>query len=38
MQNNDVTIRARDTAAQKRVKISELRDTLYQLITGKMHI
>ncbi|MEM3154051.1 MAG: glycine--tRNA ligase [Candidatus Woesearchaeota archaeon] len=36
--NNDVTIRARDTAAQKRVKTSELRDTLYQLITGKMHI
>jgi len=36
--NNDVTIRARDTAAQKRVKISELRDTLYQLFTGKMHI
>jgi glycyl-tRNA synthetase len=38
IKNNDVTIRARDTAAQKRVKISELRDTLYQLITGKMHI
>ncbi len=36
--NDDVTIRARDTAAQKRVKISELKDTLYQLITGKMHI
>ncbi len=35
---NDVTIRARDTATQKRVKISELKDTLHQLITGKMHI
>ena len=38
LQHNDVTIRARDTAAQKRIKISELRDTIYQLITGKMHI
>jgi len=36
--NNDVTIRARDTAAQKRIKISELKDTLSQLLTGKMHI
>ncbi len=38
LQNNDVTIRARDTAAQKRIKTSELRDTIYQLVTGKMHI
>ncbi len=38
IQNNDVTIRARDTAAQKRVKISELRDTMYQLLTGKIHV
>lgn len=38
LQNNDVTIRARDNAAQKRIKISELKDTLFQLITGKTHI
>jgi len=38
IQNNDVTIRARDTAAQKRVKISELKDIIYKLITGQMHI
>ncbi len=36
LNNNDATIRARDTGAQKRVPIAELRDTLYQLITGKM--
>jgi glycyl-tRNA synthetase len=35
---NDVTIRARDTAAQKRIKISELKDTIHQLMIGKMHI
>jgi glycyl-tRNA synthetase len=38
IKNNDVTIRARDSAQQKRIKTSELRDVLYQLITGKMHI
>lgn len=36
LNNNDATIRARDTGAQKRVPIADLRDTLYQLITGKM--
>ncbi len=38
LNNNDVTIRARDTAAQQRVKISALRDTLHALLIGKMHI
>lgn len=33
--NDDVTIRARDSAAQKRIKTSELNDTLFKLITGK---
>ena len=32
----DVTLRARDSTAQKRVLIKDLNDTLYQLITGKI--
>ena len=35
---NDVTIRARDSGKQQRVKIAELQDTLYKLITGKMNL
>lgn len=31
--NNDVTLRERDTGAQKRIKISDLKDTLYKMIT-----
>ncbi|RJQ19087.1 glycine--tRNA ligase [Candidatus Woesearchaeota archaeon] len=36
LNNNDVTIRARDSSAQKRVKIDALKDELYQLVTGKI--
>jgi len=32
--NNDVTLRERDTGAQKRIKTSDLKDTLYKLVTG----
>jgi glycyl-tRNA synthetase len=32
--NNDVTLRERDTGAQKRIKISDLKDTLHKLLTG----
>ncbi len=32
--NDDVTIRYRDTAEQKRIKTSELKNELYKLITG----
>lgn len=35
LQNDDATLRERDTGAQKRIKIKELKDTLYELITGK---
>ncbi|MBI4145906.1 glycine--tRNA ligase [Candidatus Woesearchaeota archaeon] len=38
IKNEDVTIRARDSTAQKRIKIKDLRDTLYQLITGKISL
>ncbi len=34
LKNNDVTIRDRDTAEQKRVKIKDLRDILYKLLMG----
>lgn len=34
LKQNDVTIRDRDTAEQKRIKIKDLRDTLYKLLTG----
>jgi glycyl-tRNA synthetase len=32
--NDDVTIRVRDTAEQKRIKIADLKNELYKLITG----
>ncbi len=32
--NDDVTIRVRDTAEQKRIKTSDLKNELYKLITG----
>ncbi|MCX6708127.1 MAG: glycine--tRNA ligase [Candidatus Woesearchaeota archaeon] len=34
IQNNDATIRTRDTAEQKRIKIADLKNELYKLITG----
>ncbi|HLF55021.1 MAG TPA: glycine--tRNA ligase [Candidatus Nanoarchaeia archaeon] len=34
LKNDDVTIRYRDTVEQKRIKISDLRDALYKLISG----
>lgn len=34
LKQEDVTLRDRDTAEQKRIKITDLRDTLYKLITG----
>lgn len=38
LQNNDATIRARDTAEQKRVKTKELKNYIYQLMTGQIKI
>ena len=35
LEKDDVTIRYRDTAEQKRIKTKELRDELYKLITGE---
>ncbi len=35
LKNDDVTIRDRDSTLQKRVKIANLRDTLFNLLTGK---
>jgi glycyl-tRNA synthetase len=35
LQNEDVTLRERDTAAQKRVKIKDLRQLIYELYTGQ---
>lgn len=34
LKNEDVTLRDRDTAEQKRVKIKDLKQTLYELYTG----
>jgi glycyl-tRNA synthetase len=34
LQNEDATLRERDSGAQKRVKIKDLRQTLYELYTG----
>lgn len=36
--NNDVTIRARDSSAQKRFKINELQDVMYKLVMGRLGI
>lgn len=38
LDNDDVTIRDRDSTKQKRIKTSELRNVLYKLITGEMVI
>lgn len=35
LEKDDVTIRERDSAAQKRVKIKDLNNVLYELITGR---
>jgi glycyl-tRNA synthetase len=35
LQNEDVTLRERDTGAQKRVKIKDLRQLIYELYTGQ---
>ena len=35
LENDDVTIRDRDTAEQKRVKIKDLRDVLFKVLCGK---
>ncbi len=35
LKNEDVTLRERDTCAQKRVKIKDLRQVIYELYTGK---
>lgn len=34
LEDDDVTLRERDTAKQKRIKTKDLRDVLYKLITG----
>ena len=36
LEKDDVTIRDRDTEEQRRIKISELKDTLRKLISGEI--
>ena len=36
LENKDVTVRDRNSTAQKRIKIDDLSNTLYQLISGEI--